>query len=277
MEKGSTDKLHQFMETELGKRTMAAVVVAPPVLIALYTGGWAFGLMMMVAALVMHREWKQMWSIPQVPEIINAVIMVMALYLAATGRYDDSVNVAFIGMLANLVLMGRTDGMKPMVPIGFFYIFFPCFAIFWLRNEAGLAVTFWLILSVWATDIGAYFAGKKYGKHKVWPALSPNKTWEGVIGGAIAATLVTLLLVYVFKMKLMWGAPFYAPFITVVSQAGDFFESWLKRKAGVKDSGTIMPGHGGLLDRVDGLLPAAVFMAIVFSVLESFGVLVWVN
>lgn len=139
---------------------------------------------------------------------------------------------------------------------GLVYVAVPCACLVWLRSEPeGGVLVLTILFIVWATDIGAYFAGRMIGGPKLAPAISPNKTWAGLGGGVVAAAIITAI------------ATSFAPFPTRVSdglliggalavlgQAGDLFESWLKRRAGVKDSGNLIPGHGGLLDRVDGLI-----------------------
>ena len=122
----------------------------------------------------------------------------------------------------------------------------------------GRDLVFWLLAVVWATDIGAYFAGRGIGGAKLAPAISPNKTWAGLIGGALAAALVGIIAARLLgsgAIPLAVGGMALA----VVAQGGDLLESWCKRRFGVKDSSHVIPGHGGILDRVDGLL--AVFPA----------------
>ena len=123
--------------------------------------------------------------------------------------------------------------------------------------DAGSGRAFWAILIVWAVDTGAYVTGTLTGRHKLWPAVSPAKTWEGSVGGLIAALIVGLLL----SSRMVPGLPAMAAaalaaVAAVAAQLGDLLESRLKRRAGVKDSGRFMPGHGGMLDRLDSLLPA---------------------
>lgn len=132
----------------------------------------------------------------------------------------------------------------------------------------------WILLglsaTVWLADSAAYFAGKKFGKHKLAPSISPGKTWEGVAGGLIAVTIYALALSWSFALPLiptliiLW-------IVGILSVLGDLFESMIKRQANVKDSGSILPGHGGILDRVDGLtssLPVAVFLIFIYSILH---------
>ena len=123
--------------------------------------------------------------------------------------------------------------------------------------------TIWTLALVWATDIGAYFAGRAIGGPRLWPAVSPNKTWAGLIGGMAGAALFGWLAAWFFDL----GAPFswIGALMGLLAQLGDLFESWLKRRAGVKDSGTILPGHGGALDRLDGLLPVIVATFVILA------------
>ena len=144
---------------------------------------------------------------------------------------------------------------------GFVYALLPALALLWIRERAGLNLLVWSFIVTWSTDIGAYFAGRSFGKHKLAPSISPNKTVEGLYGGIAAATLLGGIWVLAFGLgKVLLGC---APFFAVAAQVGDLFESWMKRRAGVKDSGNWLPGHGGALDRLDGLVPVAVLTAAV--------------
>lgn len=140
---------------------------------------------------------------------------------------------------------------------GFFYCLVPALALLWIRDryEHGFDLLVWVFIVTWATDIGGYAFGKTWGRNKLAPTISPNKTWEGLIGGMIAAGILGGLwaLWRGLDPMLYWlGAP-----MAVAAQMGDLFESSMKRRAGVKDSGNLLPGHGGVFDRVDGLLVVA--------------------
>ena len=145
---------------------------------------------------------------------------------------------------------------------GFIYALLPALALLWVRerDSQGLELLLWVFMVTWATDIGAYFAGRAWGKARLAPAISPNKTWAGLYGGVAAAALTG----GAWAMFTGLGKPLLllAPLFAVAAQAGDLFESWMKRRAGIKDSGNWLPGHGGLLDRLDGLVPVAVLTAI---------------
>ncbi|MGL4406490.1 MAG: phosphatidate cytidylyltransferase, partial [Notoacmeibacter sp.] len=130
-----------------------------------------------------------------------------------------------------------------------------------LRNgNQGFDAIILLFAIVWASDIGAYFVGRKIGGPKLAPKISPGKTRSGAIGGIIVS-MIAAGIVAAVTQNLIWSvAVFVAAFVSIISQIGDLFESYLKRRFGVKDSGSIMPGHGGLFDRVDGLMPAAIVL-----------------
>ena len=146
---------------------------------------------------------------------------------------------------------------------GFAYALLPALALLWIRERdlLGLELVMWVFIVTWSTDIGAYFAGRSYGRRKLAPTISPNKTVEGLVGGVVAAALFGGLWAFLTGL----GPLLYllAPLFAVAAQGGDLFESGIKRRAGAKDSGNWLPGHGGLLDRLDGLAPVAVLAAAV--------------
>ena len=145
---------------------------------------------------------------------------------------------------------------------GFFYALLPALSLLWIRDRSAdkLDLLLWVFIVTWSTDIGAYFVGRAIGKRKLAPSISPGKTVEGLVGGAIAATL--LGGAWAFVLELPPALFVLAPIFALFAQAGDLFESWMKRRAGLKDSGSWLPGHGGLLDRLDGLVPVAVLTAL---------------
>jgi len=131
-----------------------------------------------------------------------------------------------------------------------------------LRLDIGLIETVWVIACVIGSDIGGYFAGKTFGGPKLWPAVSPKKTWSGTIGGWVLAVLITVVFV-VLSESISAANLLWAVIIAIFAQAGDLAESALKRRAGVKDSSNLIPGHGGFLDRFDGMLGAFLLVFIV--------------
>jgi phosphatidate cytidylyltransferase len=140
-------------------------------------------------------------------------------------------------------------------------IFFSLITLTDFRLEAGLVQTLWVICCVIASDVGGYFVGRIVGGPKLWPIISPKKTWSGIIGGWLLALLITYIFIILFK-EIEFYLLFFSIFISIFSQFGDLYESFLKRNAGIKDSSNLIPGHGGFLDRFDGMIGAffAVFI-----------------
>jgi len=140
-------------------------------------------------------------------------------------------------------------------------IFFSLITLNDLRLELGLVQTLWVICCVIASDVGGYFVGRTVGGPKLWPIISPNKTWSGIIGGWLLTMIITYIFIILFK-EIEFYLLFFSIFISIFSQFGDLYESFLKRNAGIKDSSNLIPGHGGFLDRFDGMIGAffAVFI-----------------
>jgi phosphatidate cytidylyltransferase len=178
-------------------------------------------------------------------------------------------------LLAVIILKKEYDALVSTQSLimrfaGYPYILLPCACLIWLRGQSIASepqLGYWLVIAlvavIAATDIGAYFTGKRFGSHKLAPVLSPGKTWEGLCGGIVAAMLTGMFLSPSVHLQHSWTSTVLVSLCTaVIAQGGDLFESALKRKAGVKDSGALLPGHGGLLDRVDGYMFAAPFYAL---------------
>lgn len=147
---------------------------------------------------------------------------------------------------------------------GAVYIALAVLAALWIRHDArvGLQTFLWLLAVVWATDIFAFFSGRRFGGRKLAPAISPSKTWSGLFGGMLAAAIASAAF-SAWGPGDWWWLAVWGALIAVVAQAGDLAESATKRRFGLKDSGQLIPGHGGILDRVDGLLAALLFVAAV--------------
>jgi phosphatidate cytidylyltransferase len=197
-----------------------------------------------------------------VRSLAGAAMMLVALACAVLGGYYLAVLVAAAATMMFYEWSRIVRGWGAAWNIsGFVYALIPALALLWLRDRAddGLALVLWVFIVTWATDIGAYFTGRAFGRKKLAPSISPNKTIAGLYGGMAGATLLAGLWAVV--AGLAWPLLVLAPLFALAAQAGDLFESWMKRRAGVKDSGALLPGHGGLLDRLDGLVPVAILTA----------------
>lgn len=205
-----------------------------------------------------------------VARILTGVVLIaIALVAAVTG---GNIFALLVAAMATLMFYEWTRIVRGWGPVwygsGFLYSLLPALALLWIRERTppdlpsdarGLSLLVWAFIVTWSTDIGAYFAGRSFGRRKLAPTISPNKTVEGLIGGIVAATL--LGGAWVLWTGLGTALLALAPVLAVAAQAGDLFESGMKRRAGVKDSGAWLPGHGGVLDRLDGLVPVAVLTA----------------
>lgn len=193
--------------------------------------------------------------------ILSGIAMiVVALMAAVLGGYTFAILVAAAatGMFYEWMRIVRGWGLHWSIG-GFVYCLLPALALLWIRDRSGdqgLSLLLWVFIVTWSTDIGAYFAGRKFGKRKLAPTISPGKTVEGLWGGMAAAALFGAA--WVLSADLNRALIFLAPLFAAAAQGGDLFESKMKRTAGIKDSGSWLPGHGGLLDRLDGLVPVAV-------------------
>lgn len=198
---------------------------------------------------------------------VGVVLIVIALVEAILGGWPFAVLVALIATVMYVEWSRIVAGWGVLWKLlGFVYCLLPAVSLLWIRERAeyegigsGFDLLVWVFFVVWATDIGAYFAGRAIGGPKLAPSISPNKTIAGLVGGVISAAVVAGAWAAFNNLPaiLLWLA---APF-AVAAQMGDLFESGLKRRAGVKDSAKWLPGHGGLLDRLDGLVPVAVLTA----------------
>ncbi len=261
----------------LRKRFVSAAILLPLALINVWLGDPYWGALVCLFALVMAWEWARMCvgaAGSQALGLDPAGLLAMAVtglgvLLAATGRYLPGLAFLAIGAAAIAFLAGRGGkaGTLPGGPLwqgfGVLYVGLPSVAILWVRASAqgGLPALLWMLALVVAVDSGAFAAGRLIGGPKLAPRFSPNKTWAGLAGGIAAAMAVGWLTG-------AWiGAPHRLPLVflsagmAMVEQAGDLAESAFKRRFGVKDSSGLIPGHGGFLDRVDGLLAVALAAA----------------
>jgi phosphatidate cytidylyltransferase len=269
---------------ELRMRILSALVLAPVALGVTWFGGWPFAALIALAAIAMAFELTNLLTglSPTLRMLLVSTAFGAVVFTALGGPF-----VALIVTLACLtfaMMIAAFTGASAVIPtlaFAFPYIILPAVALVWLRldQDFGRIAVFWLFFVVWATDTFAYFAGRGIGGPKLAPRLSPNKTWAGLIGGMAGAALVGIVTAIWFNLGSPAQLGLVSAVLAVVAQGGDILESALKRRAGVKDSGKLIPGHGGILDRVDGLITAAVAAGVI-AVLHvgaspAAGVLIW--
>lgn len=213
----------KFFNRNFFIRCASAILLAPIFILIIYNGGIAFDATVIVMAVLMAFEWKEML---------------------------DSKPNSWTWKL-----------------IAIFYITLPCTSLIWImHHQGGNKITLWLIITVWLTDIAAYICGRTIGGPKLAPKISPNKTWSGLIGGVIATTLFGTYALSFIDTNYPYAFITLSGLLALYAQAGDLFESWIKRFFNIKDSGNLIPGHGGILDRVDGIVLSSTKIAFILLV-----------
>ncbi|QCB54063.1 phosphatidate cytidylyltransferase [Sphingopyxis sp. PAMC25046] len=205
-------------KSDLWVRLASAIILFAIAGTALWFGGIAFGLLLLVGGALVLVEWFQ---------------LVKAMTLGSGGK-------TALHILGPILVLGAMAGL------------------WFVRDHLGVTAALWVFGIVWATDIGAYFAGRAFGGARLAPKISPSKTWSGLFGGMVAALIASATI---GDRAGIVGVPLWIGlFMGLLAQLGDLAQSWMKRRAGVKDSGKLIPGHGGLFDRVDGVLPVALLL-----------------
>lgn len=261
------------------QRWVSALCMIGLFTVCVWLGGCLFSVLVMAISLIAYREWlglvQTVW--PPVVEYTAYSGIGLALVCTYFLGFDYGFFFLFLTFIAFLTVAflysDKGDQSAPLwMAGGIFYIGLPALTILWLRDDAIISldappVTMMVLLFiiVWATDSFAYWIGKRFGKTPLAPAISPNKTREGFCGGITGAGVCAVILAFALGLSYAPLYFFLAVFVGAVAQGGDLFESWVKRRAGVKDSGQIIPGHGGVLDRIDGLLFAAPVYALLIK------------
>ncbi len=241
---------------DLLPRVVVGVVLIAIALFGGWQGGLFFDFLMGLAALLMFREWARLVRLYGNDRLVGFVGIAAAIVLADANIFAMAFGALFVTAAWYVLRMRRAA-------LGVLYSGLPFVALIWLRTqEKGFALIVWTLAVVWATDIFAYFAGRTIGGPKIAPSISPSKTWAGLIGGMTGAAIVGSALTTAFSLPFdpMHSAILGAA-LAIAAQCGDFYESHLKRRAGVKDSGHLLPGHGGIMDRLDGLVPVAMIVS----------------
>ena len=257
----------------LVKRTLSALVLAPPFVASIWFGYPYFNIFICVLGVL---------SITEVVLITNnresskaSIISILVGFISGAcfisfGYYYLSLASFIFGGIIAIFSSKRNVTNMLWIEFSYLYVVIACVSLIELRDltEIGRQTVIWLFAVVWANDIGAYIIGRKFGSAQITPQISPGKTWIGTFAGLFFAALVSWgIMSTFFKQENIITLIYFSVIIAIVAQIGDFLESYFKRLFGVKDSGTIIPGHGGVLDRSDSILLTAPFMlfALIFN------------
>jgi phosphatidate cytidylyltransferase len=260
---------------DLALRGASAVVLIPLALFGIWSGGVVWDVLIGAAMVLLSWEWLRLCgaSVYRWPGILLPFICLGVMLLAAFGPPLGALGLLVAGTLL-LLLLQRQGDIWPAAAL--FYIGLCGFSLILLRGAdwAGLLNTLFMVLIVWASDTGAYLAGRAFGGPKLAPAISPGKTWSGAAGGLVAAILVGAGAAALLAPGGASRAAAIAAMLGLMSQAGDLLQSAIKRRFGVKDSSSLIPGHGGLFDRLDGVMAAAP-LATAFALWAGKGAPLW--
>lgn len=266
----SGDAGRPLSANNLALRVLSAVVLAPLALFAAYLGGWPFALFWGAAALAVLWEWITLVVGPAYRLMFSScgAAIVIAGFVAWLGRPVAALLMVGLGAFAAAVF--APPERRLWVSIGVGYGGAMLLAPMFLRADStyGFVVIVLLFAIVWTTDIVGYFAGRAFGGPKLLPSVSPKKTWSGAIAGAAGAVIAALLVVGLVGSFNSLAIIIIALVLSVLAQFGDLFESWVKRQFGAKDSSHLIPGHGGVMDRLDGFWAAA-FAACLIGLLRG--------
>ena len=257
--------LTSLLGSDLRIRLISMLLLGPIILAIVWFGGLPYVVAVGICVTLMIHEWLTI-TLPIQNMTRNLAVLVFVFLGSVLTGFQEYFYalVCYAFSVIYVMFSPKFNKQKVWVVSGIFYVAFSATALLFLRGgEYGLQLIFGLVALVWAFDSGSYLCGRLLGGPKLWEAISPKKTWSGLIGGLVIGITVVSLMAYIAGYERIGMIIFLAFIISIVAQFGDLAESSFKRKFNTKDSGSIIPGHGGILDRVDGLVVAAMFVFIV--------------
>ena len=269
---------------DLGVRALSAAVLIPAVIVDVWAGGIWFELLVALIGILMAFEWVTIVHRQNSVQFAlhAAGAMCGALLPLDVGLWGALAAIAALTLLSIAVAIAEERRGPKWRYFGVLYVSIPAVALVLLREDSqhGIAAIVWVMVTVWAADTLAYFAGRLIGGPKLAPRISPKKTWAGLGGAMLGSALAAVCVGLWIGVPTLWMLGLLAAALAIVEQGGDLFKSAMKRHYGVKDSGRLIPGHGGVIDRVDGLVAVAVAAALIGGLRAGFdragtGILFW--
>ena len=251
-------------KSSLFKRVATAVVLAPLTIALIYAGSPWINVLALVFGAMLSWEWAHM--VPNGKAPFYATAYTTALSASVLLGCPAAIAAVVAGTALLVWLKAKGEARRNLLTLGVLYISVGIGSLIWLFSTVGFVTTLWFLIMVWCVDIGGYVVGCNLKGPKLAPKISPNKTWSGLIGGVMFSVIASVAFSHVFSLHA--NALFYAVFggvIAVIAQIGDLVESYIKRSLGIKDSSNLIPGHGGVFDRVDGLIFAAPLVVLWFK------------
>lgn len=257
-----SDQRNGGQPSELTLRVISALVLIALVLGVTWLGGTAFAVFCALVSAIVLYEFLKIVRKTFPDSLGSAAFAGFAIVVASGFVYGEGNGalLALAGAVSVVLLLELFESRRIWSAAGLAYTALPFLALIMLRGDEpiGLHAVFLLFACVWGTDSAAYFAGRAIGGPKLAPAISPKKTWSGCFGGIAGALIAGFIILYLAGYAPGMAAGLLCVLLSIVSQIGDLIESWIKRRFDVKDSGTLIPGHGGMFDRIDGLITASV-------------------
>jgi phosphatidate cytidylyltransferase len=257
-------RARRFDWSNLWLRVVSGLILAPAAVLIVWFGGGPFLVLVAVAVSLMSVEWALMAARPAAARVavVMAASVLAVIFLGYAGAIWAAIAMIGFGCLAAAAASRGVVAHRADAAYGVLYVAPACLAIVWLRGTPqGAGWTVMLLATTWAADICAFATGNALKGPKLWPRYSPNKTWSGFFGGLIGAAAAAVAVAALLMRLSLAGAALIGLAGGLATMMGDLWESMLKRRFGVKDSGDLIPGHGGLLDRVDGLMFATLVFA----------------
>jgi phosphatidate cytidylyltransferase len=263
----------KLLSSELAERIVSGVAIAAFAFVMVYWSPKAFAALMFLVAAAMSWEWGRIvrGSSPDIGTVVHLLAVLATAVLSAAGMAGLGVATAVIGAIAVAVLEFGT-GRSQLSGAGVLYTGLPVVALGWLRGDEplGFLATLFVLFSVAVTDIAAYAGGRLIGGPKLWEAVSPKKTWAGLIVGVVAAAVAGALFSALSGTGSSQWLASLGFVMGLVAQVGDLAESALKRHFGLKDASDLIPGHGGFMDRMDGVVTASIAAALIAFAIDAF-------